>query len=300
METMAQGLRLNRFGLRPLVLAVVFAASLPAGAGATAPVAKSRGTLSPLLAQLAKPGVAEQPPAAQDELLGVATDEPGALIRDGGRVQITVRFAGGALAALPQLREAGARVLGASREQQTATLAVAPADLGAVAAVPGVGSAWPARRPILYGAGEGPCEGGSVVSEGLGQLRVGEAREAFDLRGRGITVGVLSDSYDAATEAVATDARTDVASNDLPGLASSCSEQQLPVDVLQDLAPSQGEEAGDEGRAMLQIVHDLAPHAKLAFATAFESEESFAENIERLTPILEEMMETGLIAVSDV
>jgi subtilisin family serine protease len=52
--------------------------------------------------------------------------------------------------------------------------------------------------------------------------------------------------------------------------------------VLQDLPPSPGEEAGDEGRAMLQIVHDLAPHAKLAFATAFVSEESVAENIERL------------------
>jgi len=33
---------------------------------------------------------------------------------------------------------------------------------------------------------------------------------------------------------------------------------------------------------MLQIVHDLAPHASLAFATAFKSEESFAQNIERL------------------
>jgi len=300
METMAQGLRLNRFGLRPLVLAVAFAAAMPAGAGATPPVAKSRGALSPLLAQLAKPGVAEQPPAAQDELLGVASDGPGGLIRDSGRVQIAVRFAGGALAALPQLREAGARVLGASHEQQTATLAVAPADLDAVAAVPGVRSAWPARRPILYSAGGGPCEGGAAISEGLGQLRVGEAREAFDLRGKGITVGVLSDSYDAATEAVVTDARTDVATNDLPGLASSCSEQQLPVDVLQDLSPAAGEEAGDEGRAMLQIVHDLAPHAKLAFATAFESEESFAENIERLARPVSEGGAGADVIVDDV
>ena len=49
-----------------------------------------------------------------------------------------------------------------------------------------------------------------------------------------------------------------------------------------DFSPGPGEEAGDEGRAMLQILHDLAPHAHLAFATAFESEESFAKNIEAL------------------
>lgn len=282
MKTMLHGLHLNRIAMRLLLLGLVLACALPAAAGAAGPTGKGRGPLSPLLSELARPAVAQEAPAVQDELLGVATEEPGGLIRDGERVQVTVRFAGGAIAALSQLREAGAQVVSASREQQTVSLAVAPEDLPALASVTGVRAVWQARRPVAYGAGEGPCEGGSAISEGLGQLRVGEAREAFGLRGKGITVGVLSDSYDAATEPVATDAQQDVASNDLPGLASSCSEQQLPVNVLQEFSPSPGEEAGDEGRAMLQIVHDLAPHAELAFATAFESEDSFAENIERL------------------
>jgi hypothetical protein len=280
MKSMPWGLRLN--GLVVPLLATVLATSMPAGAGAAVPTAKGPGPLSPLLAEIARPTIAAKPAASQDQLLGLTTEGPGALVRDGGSVQVTVRFASGAIADLPQLREVGARVLSASSEQQTATLAVVPSDIPAVAAVPGVKAVWQARRPIVYGVGEGPCEGGSVISEGLGQLHAGEAREAFDLRGSGITVGVLSDSYDAATEAVATFAQQDVASNDLPGLASSCSGQQLPVNVLQELSPGAGDEAGDEGRAMLQIVHDLAPHAKLAFATAFESEESFAENIERL------------------
>lgn len=266
----------------PLLIAAVLAASLPTGAGAAVPVTKSHGPLSPLLARLAKPTVAGKAPAVQDEMLGVAAEGPGGLIREGRRVQVNARFAGSVARALPQLREAGAQILGVSGKQQTATLTLLPGDLDAIASVPGVKALWQARRPILYGAGEGPCEGGSVISEGLSQLHVGEAREAFDLRGSGLTIGVLSDSYDAANEPVATNAQEDVASNDLPGLASSCSDQQLPVNVLQDFSPGPEEEAGDEGRAMLQIVHDLAPHAKLAFATAFESEESFAQNIEAL------------------
>jgi subtilisin family serine protease len=279
---MSLGPHFNRLLVRSLLPAALLAASLPAAAGAAVPAAKTRGPLSPVLAELVRPAVAKLAPAAQDELLGLPGEGSSALIRDGGRVRVVARFAGGAVADLPQLREAGAEVVSASRRQQTATLAVEPEDLAAVTAVPGVRAVWQARRPLLYGVGEGPCEGGSVISEGFGQLRVNQAREAFDLRGSGLTVGVLSDSYDAATEPVVTHAREDAATNDLPGLASSCSGQQLPVDVLRELSPGSEEEAGDEGRAMLQIVHDLAPHANLAFATAFESEESFAQNIEAL------------------
>jgi Subtilase family len=283
MKTMFQGLRFNRLVPRPLALAVGFVCALPAGAGAAPPIAKNHGPLSPLLAELAEPAVAVKAPAVQDELLGVATEEPGGLLRDGRRVQVTARFAAGALGALPQLREAGAEVVAASGEQQTATLVVAPEDLPAIASVPGVAAVWQVRRPIAYGVGEGGCEGGSVLSEGLAQLQVDDARGAFDLRGRGITIGVLSDSYDTADEAanggpIATHAAEDVASNDLPGPASSCADQQLPVGVL-----AEGDaEGADEGRAMLQIIHDLAPHVQLAFATAFKSEGSFAQNIERL------------------
>jgi hypothetical protein len=300
MRTMLPGLRFNRLLVRSLLLAAVLATVLPAAVGATVPAAKTRGPLSPVLAKLARPGVAKLAPAAQDQLLGLSAEGPTALIRDGGRVRIVARFAGGAVADLPQLREAGAEVVSASRRQRTATLAVEPQELSAVAAVPAVKAVWQARRPLLYGVGEGPCEGGSVISEGLGQLHVNQAREGFELRGSGLTVGVLSDSYDAATEPVATRARDDAASNDLPGLASSCSEQQLPVDVLQEFSPGPGGEAGDEGRAMLQIVHDLAPHANLAFATAFESEESFAQNIETLAAPQSEGGAEADVIVDDV
>jgi subtilisin family serine protease len=247
--------------------------------------------LSPSLAMLAKPSVRSKSREKQAAILDMAVNGPGSLLRDGNRVLVRARFDEGAIARLRALRAAGARVVSASRRYQTVTVAVAPVMLRSLAGVPGVVSITESRAPILFGpastavGGEGTCEGGEVISEGLTQLRVDEAREAFGLRGKGMTVGVLSDSFDKATEAadgsgpVATHAHEDIVSNDLPGPAGTCSDQQVAVDVLDDNAP--GENA-DEGRAMLQIVHDLAPHASLAFATAFTSEESFAQNIEQL------------------
>lgn len=256
--------------------AAVLFALLPAAASAQLVGSKGGGPLSPPLEELAEPAVAAEPLAAQARRLGLPADGPGSLMRDGGRVLVALRLARAPAAALPALRDAGARVLGADPATRTATLSVPPPRLAEVAAVAGVRSVWQLRAPVVR-TPEGQCEGGAAISEGLAQLQVDDARAAFGLRGGGQTVGVLSDSYDVAAGA-ATAALDDVLSGDLPGRAGTCSDQQLPVDVLAE-GPADG---GDEGRAMLQIVHDLAPHADLSFATAFESEESFAENIERL------------------
>jgi subtilisin family serine protease len=275
MGTMSFALDPNRLAVRLLTVALAIAGLLPATAAASIGN-KGSGPLSPSLQELAAPEIASGSLAAQARHLGLPSSGPGSLVRDGGRVLVTARFARGAVAAFADLREAGARVVSADRQTQTVTLAVAPSRLEALSAVPGLKAAWQQRTPIAH-TPEGQCEGGAVISEGLAQLHVDDAREAFELRGKGITVGVLSDSFDTAS-GTATDAKGDVLSGDLPGPASTCSGQQLPVDVL-DEGPS-GE--SDEGRAMLQIVHDLVPHSQLAFATAFESEEGFAENIEKL------------------
>ncbi len=259
--------------------------------------------LSPQLTELAKPSVWSKSRAQQAAILGVARNGPGSLIREGDRVVVNVRFDHGAIAGLPDLEAAGSRILDSSRSYQSATVAVPPADLRDLEDVPSIASVTESRAPLLFSAGEPSCEGGSVISEGLGQLKVDEAREDFGLRGEGITVGVLSDSFNVATEAadesgpVATHAQQDIVSNDLPGAAGTCSGQQLPVGVLAEGPTSAGE---DEGRAMLQIVHDLAPHASLAFATAFKSEESFAQNIERLAKPVSESGAGADVIVDDV
>ena len=105
---------------------------------------------------------------------------------------------------------------------------------------------------------------GLVTCQGDQAQRSDLARSMFGLDGTSVTVGVLSDSFNCLGGAAG-----NVASGDLS-----------PVNVLQEISSCPG--AIDEGRAMLQIVHDVAPGAGLAFASAFNGMASFANNINAL------------------
>jgi hypothetical protein len=100
---------------------------------------------------------------------------------------------------------------------------------------------------------------GAVTSQGDTAQRSDDARTTFGVDGTGVKIGVLSDSYNFLGGAEA-----DIASSDLPAAG---------VQVIQDSGNT------DEGRAMLQIVHDVAPGASLAFATANGGQANFANNI---------------------
>ena len=111
---------------------------------------------------------------------------------------------------------------------------------------------------------------GAVTSEGTVVLKT-KLVNKLGIKGDGITVGVLSDSFNTAQLNVqfppVTTAAQDVKTGDLP-----------VVNVLEDF-DNGGFGGTDEGRAMCQIVYDCAPHCNLAFATAFVSEVDFANNI---------------------
>ena len=92
-----------------------------------------------------------------------------------------------------------------------------------------------------------------------------------------IAVGALSDSYNKLGTAYSVHAADGVAAGDLPG-AGNPDGHITPVQVIQD-ASGVLQSKTDEGRGMLEIVHDLVPAARLAFATANNTQANFANNI---------------------
>ncbi len=144
-------------------------------------------------------------------------------------------------------------------------------QIAAIARLPGVATVAQVLKPVT--------NVGAATSQGVVQHRVDQLPAGID--GSGITVGALSDSYDVAVNSVAggpilTRAAQDIATGDLPGPANPNNTQ--PVVVIQE-----GTSANtDEGRGMLQIIHDLAPQSKLCFATANGGQVNFANNIRAL------------------
>ena len=106
-------------------------------------------------------------------------------------------------------------------------------------------------------------QAGSATSQGDAAMNADDARATFGVNGSGVTVGVMSDSFD--TSPSADSYANDVASGDLPA----------GVVVLDDSFA----DGSDEGRAMAQLVHDVAPGAGLAFHTAFGGIADFAQGI---------------------
>ena len=177
---------------------------------------------------------------------GLATVEALALPED-GRLEVDIDLvAGSEAAALAANIRAGGGAVGFTSERFRAVRAtVAVEALRVLAARPEVRRIGPARPAFTHG----------VVSEGDRTHAADRARDLYGFAGEGFKVCALSDGVDE--------------------LAYSQATGELPA--VEVLAGEAG--AGDEGTAMLEIVHDLAPGAALGFATAFGGVARFAQNI---------------------
>jgi hypothetical protein len=105
---------------------------------------------------------------------------------------------------------------------------------------------------------------GSVTSQGYISHRAKDVIAQLGFNGAGVKVGVLSDSATPARVAAL------IASGDLPSNTVVLSGQAGPANGT------------DEGTAMMEIVHDIAPGAQTYFATANSTQANFAANIRAL------------------
>ncbi|HVT59454.1 MAG TPA: proprotein convertase P-domain-containing protein [Thermoanaerobaculia bacterium] len=152
-----------------------------------------------------------------------------------------------------QLQATGAEIRMISFRYLSLRARVPLAQIEALAALPEVRRVDLARRARTQ----------ADVNEGDATHRAAEARSFFGISGAGVKICALSNGVSSLAQLQA--------NGDLPP----------SVDVLPGQAGS-----GDEGTAMLEILHDLAPGAQLGFATAINGEASFAQNILDLRNVL--------------
>jgi hypothetical protein len=191
------------------------------------------------------------------------TRNPIVKVRDG---RVAVNLYAADAAALP----AALLALGASDVTAQGPLVSARVPVGALgrlAALPSLAFADPVLAQVRA------ASQGTVVSQGDVAQGSDDARAATGFDGTGITVGVLSDSYQCNPPAFVpgaptTTAAQDAVNGDVPPNVQVLSNGPCP--------------ASDEGRAMVQLVHDVAPGAAQKFHTAFNGLIDFANGILRL------------------
>src|SRR5262245_20528936 len=200
-------------------------------------------------------------------LWAIQTDMPYA---SDGHVVVDVRARSGSGAAT-RLAQAGIEIESASDDGGSFRAHINISDVEALAADADVIFVEPrqeaqvsqASANVLVGVKLPPTGVGSRSSQGDVTHRAFAARGAYHVDGTGVKIGVLSDG--------------------VRNLAASQAAGDLgPVTVIGNPSPCPAANTCDEGTAMLEIVHDLAPGAQLYFASAFVSITSFADNIRAL------------------
>jgi len=161
---------------------------------------------------------------------------------------------------LPALEKAGLQNADASQGLVSGTIAVS--KLGALHDVLTGPTASTSDDIGLARASGMMLNAGSVTTQADTAEYANLARTNYGVDGTGVTVGVLSDSFNTSGHG---SYAADIASGDLPA----------GIRIRYD--PTGG--TTDEGRAMAQLVHDLAPGAAIEFNSAYNNQAAFAQHI---------------------
>jgi hypothetical protein len=155
------------------------------------------------------------------------------------------------------LQQHGVRVLQTDVQFRMMHASVAIDTLDTIATLPFVRWISPPSQSVL--------RTGSVTSAGDAVLRAAEARNTFGVDGSGVRVGIVSDSL--------INLQDSVASGDLPS----------DVIIVNGQDGSGIANPTDEGRALAEIIHDLAPGATLLFHSGFPTSFNMIRAIQALT-----------------
>ncbi|WP_310517252.1 fibronectin type III domain-containing protein [Agromyces aerolatus] len=265
------------------VLASMFLVTSVAGpAAAEEPAPPEPVTLADQVAEAAEAGASGAEALAESVGLPV-TGASSLSVTDAGDVAVTVTFvAAPSESDLANVADV-ATVDRVYRFSPAAAVTVDPVRIPELQALPGVVSVVPVVS-AANGATRAPLESApadtaadscrAVPVEADGPMRTALARETFGVDGTGVTIGIISDSYGLKTDV--TSPEEDVAMGVLPGPGNPCG-YETPVEVLVEATSGD-----DEGRGMAQLVHGIAPGAKLMFASGWGGPNGMAESIIQL------------------
>jgi hypothetical protein len=259
---------MNKF----LVCLTTFAVAIAAHAQVSPPLPPVPENLGLGLKQLVEISQSDQA-----ELKSRMSSAPYVNADNSGRVVVNIQLNGAApLQELEaKLVELGLEIIAADSQWRAGVISawLPLSQAVAVANLPGVRSVTLAPRPIRR-AGVVTAE--SAVVERSVEVNAPGVVTAQGILGRGISIGIISDSYDVASGVPR--ASAGVASGDLPGAGNPEGYTQ-PVVVLKD-----DNSAGntDEGRGMAEIVHDIAPAAKICFSASGATQAAMAASIRNL------------------
>ncbi|GGA95416.1 S8 family serine peptidase [Puia dinghuensis] len=245
------------------------------GVAAGATVEKSSSTLSPDLQKLATPPKKAAAAIGKPIPPGVG-EYTGYLQLKGNNVLVDVTAKEDIASAKAELQQLGATVISTYGRVISASIPIsALPQLEGSATIRFVRPAYkPMHVGVRYAAAAGP-KPAPVISQGDTAQLSYLARKQYRVNGSGVKVGVLSDSYNnLGTADIGVD------HGELPGHGNPFG-FKTPVQVLEDLDSG----GTDEGRAMMEILHSVAPGSTLAFHTADKGQADFANGILQLASV---------------
>jgi len=204
------------------------------------------------------------------------------------------------------LRRAGGRVRHVSEQYLRASVAVPGRDAAErIAEIPAVQRVYPSYGYVT--------NEGSVTSRAVDALDVTPIAGAPDnLDGTGQTVGILSDSFNRTSDVHDGNTTPEACnagslsgskpqdSGDLPSSVDIRADDATGGDICPDDGVVSPGPLTDEGAAMAELVHDIAPDADLAFHTVGGSVGEFASGIDELCTASGSGGAGATVAVDDI